>query len=191
MRALLASLACLIPVAVQAEGEPAPSPQPSPQGERENRAAITLESGKSALITCDTKAVVVAEGAPAATKGLLKLRLELAGSEPVPQGRWSIASVGDAHTGSLAFTQRKTCEAGCPLTLPAGGDIQLWAPKPSSIDQIGDRDVLLLAIIKPATGVLRASTFRGKAIEALEEGKCVSHEDHAPGAVSGPAAPDK
>ncbi len=171
MRHLLASLACLIPVAVQAEGEPAPSPQPSPGGEGENRPAFILEPGKPAEIACETKAVVVAEGAPAATKGALALKLERAEGEQKPQGRWSVVSVDAPHKASLAATQQNSCAPGCPLTLGVGGDIQLWAPAPKLLDALKEGEVLLLAVIR-ADATLRASTFKGPQIEALEEGRC-------------------
>ncbi len=167
--------------------------------------ALTLDAGVPLEIACNTKAVVVAVDAAKATSGAIRLSLGLdqpgddakisAEARPAPSaptaGTWRIVSVAGEHKGAFAVTQADTCRDGCPLAVQASGEIQLWAPKPSSIDQMGDTDVLLLAIIKPVTGVLRASTFRGKAIEALEEGTCVSHEDHAPGAAAGPAAPDQ
>lgn len=57
------------------------------------------------------------------------------------------------------------------MTLGVGGDIQLWAPAPKLLDALKEGEVLLLAVIR-ADATLRASTFKGPQIEALEEGRC-------------------
>ena len=101
----------------------------------------------------------------------MTLRLEL--KEPASASAWTPVSAGDAHQGAFATAFKTTCAAGCPMTMPANGYFQLWAPTPKSLDKLGDDDVLLLAVIKPETLSLKASTFRGHAIEALENGTCV------------------
>lgn len=162
----------------------------------QGRDPLTLAPGRPVEIACDTKAVVVATDAAKATSGAVRLTLfvdklpEASFGTPVP-GTWRIVTAAAEHKGAFAVTQAETCRDGCPLSLQASGEIQLWAPKPSSIDQMGENDVLLLAIIKPVNGVLRASTFRGKAIEALEEGSCRLHAESAPGSATGPVAPEK
>ncbi|MEQ1671202.1 MAG: hypothetical protein ABL893_10120, partial [Hyphomicrobium sp.] len=65
------------------------------------------------------------------------------------------------------------CAAGGPRSLSAGGDAQLWAPAPKALDKLAAEEALLLAVIKADTLSLKASSFRGQAIEALESGTCV------------------
>jgi hypothetical protein len=156
-----------------ADAPPAATPPAStaPPPPSASPPAIQLVAGAPVEIACETKAVVVAEGAPNATKGALSLRLELTGEAPQATGKWSVVNVDPVHRGSLAAVNRKVCAAGCPLTLGPNGDIQLWAPAAKSIQALAEGEVLLLAVVR-ADEALRASTFKGQAIEALEEGHC-------------------
>lgn len=132
---------------------------------------LKLQPGKPIELICDTKSVVVATDAADATSGKLTLALE-ADTDGTKSGSWRIVSVDEAHKGSFAGSRRERCAKGCPITIAAGGDIQLWQPEPKSLDKLGDGESLLIAVIKPDGLALRASTFRGKDIEALEGGQC-------------------
>lgn len=168
-RPRLAALALAIAIAVPARAADPPSPPvtaPAPA----DGATITLEPGTAVAIACDTRAVVVADGAPAATRGTIRLALERTAAAAAA-GRWTPASADPGHTGSFAARERAACASGCPLTLAPNGEIQLWAPAAKSLDTVKEGETLLLAIIR-ADRALRASTFRGQSIEALEEGPC-------------------
>lgn len=135
---------------------------------------LKLEGSKPLVVECDTKSVVVATDAAKATSGAIRLKLELAlaTAEKPKTGTWTIVSVDDTHKGAFAVAQRETCAKGCPFTVAANGEPQLWAPEAKTLDKLGESDSLLIAVIKTDSLALRASTFRGKDIEALEEGQC-------------------
>jgi hypothetical protein len=155
-RRLVLALAMLAPATAMAEA-------PAAAG------LLVLEPGKAVEIACEAKAVVVATDAPQATTG--RLRLSLLAGEP-QRGTWRIVSVDAGHAGSLGHREAKSCAAGCPLVLAGGDQIQLWSPAPKALDQLADQEMLLIAVVKTATLDLRATTFNGKQIEALEEGRC-------------------
>lgn len=132
-----------------------------------------LEPAKPVEITCLTKSVVVATDAANATTGTLRLGLLLKDATARPQtGAWRIVEVGAAHIGSLGKREAKTCAEACPLTIAADAHIELWSPAPKGIDQLADKEPLLLAVLKTDSLDLRATTFSGKQIESLEEGHC-------------------
>jgi hypothetical protein len=89
-----------------------------------------------------------------------------------PTGAWRIAFVDGAHAGSLGQREAKTCAESCPLTVAADGNVELWSPAPKGIDKLAEGELLLLGVLKAATLELRATTFNGKQIESLEEGRC-------------------
>ncbi len=155
---LAMALAVLAPAAVHAE-------TPSPG------ASLALAPGKAVEIACEGKAVVVATDAPLATTGSLRLSLV---ADDATRGRWRIVSVDAGHAGSLGHREAKSCAEGCPLMVAGTDQIQLWSPAPKALDQLADKEMLLIAVLKTATLDLRATTFNGKQIEALEEGKCRS-----------------
>jgi hypothetical protein len=130
-----------------------------------------LEPGKAVTLTCQTQSIVVKDDGPAPTKGAITLRLEV--KDPATASTWTPLTADDIHKGAFATAFKTTCASGCPMTVPTNGEPQLWAPAPKSLDKLGDDEVLLLAVIKPETLGLKASTFRGHAIEALENGTCV------------------
>lgn len=133
---------------------------------------LQLTAGTPVMVVCETRAVVVATGAPAATSGTFKVRLESLEGTPVAKGTWTVVEIEQGHKGSFGATQKEPCATGCPLDVAAKGAIQLWAPAQKSLDKLGDGETLLIAVIKPEGAELRASFFRGKEIEALEEGTC-------------------
>ncbi|MCU0953161.1 MAG: hypothetical protein MUC37_00805 [Hyphomicrobium sp.] len=159
---MLVALAAAAPVRAE---DPAP----------EAGTALKLEAARPVEITCQTKSVVVKENAANATTGALKLTLLLkdAASRPA-KGAWRIASVDEKHTGSLGQREAKTCAEGCPLSVAADGNIELWSPAPKAFDKLSGGEMLLLAVIKSKSLDLRATTFSGKEIESLEEGTCRS-----------------
>jgi hypothetical protein len=142
---------------------------------------LSLTPGQPVAVACQTRAVVVAESGAKASSGGFALTLALAkregrGAEDAAQnagaGTWVVRSADANHNGSFALLQREQCRDGCPLTLGRDGAAQLWWPGPKVLDQQGDQDVLVLAVLDGGTLRLKASTFRGKQIEALEEGQC-------------------
>jgi hypothetical protein len=137
------------------------------------RPALLLQLAKPVEITCATKSVVVKTNAANATTGEVKLVLLLKDETAKPAtGAWRIASVGDQHTGSFGRREAKACAEACPLTVAVDGNIELWAPARKGISQLAEGELLFLAVLKSKTLDLRATTFSGKEIEALEEGTC-------------------
>ncbi len=149
-------------------GTAGPERQPAP-------APFKLELNKPIEIVCTTKSVVVATDAAKASNGEIKLSLLLkdAAAKP-PSGSWRIVSADRSHGGSFAapLHHGKSCAEACPLRMAADDQIQLWSPAPKGVDQLADKEILLLAVVKTKTLDLRASTFNGRQIEALEEGTC-------------------
>lgn len=132
---------------------------------------LKLEAGKPLTLTCQTQSIVIKDNGPAPTRGAVTLRLDLASATPA-SGTWTPVTADEAHKGAFAANQKSLCASGCPMTLPANGEPQLWAPQPKSLDKLGADEILLLAVLKPDTLTLKASTFRGQSIEALENGTC-------------------
>lgn len=160
-RVLLAALFLLsVPAALDAAEEAKPA-----------LPRLKLDPGASVEITCDTQAVLVATGSANATSGQIRLRLERT-ADPGQDGQWTPLDDGGAHAASFAVLQAKTCATGCPFTIGKDDDLQLWAPAAKSIDKLGPDELLLLAVIRASSMQLKASTFRGQSIEALESGAC-------------------
>ncbi|MFN3868290.1 MAG: hypothetical protein ACK4MF_04415 [Hyphomicrobiaceae bacterium] len=132
---------------------------------------LMLAPGASLDIACDTKSVLVATDAANASNGALILRLMRAAEPEASKGTWRILSVSDGHKASLGTLQAQACASGCPLAF-GQNDVQLWSPAPKSVQELGPQELLLLAVVKLATLDLKASTFRGQQIEALESGAC-------------------
>lgn len=133
---------------------------------------LKLEPGKSLELDCQTRSIVVAAEAANATSGSARLKLDPAAGDKADKGKWGVVSLDDAHKGGFAARHKDACAKGCPFDLSAKGEVQLWAPEAKAFDKLGENEILSIAIIKPDTLVLRASTFRSKEIEALEEGTC-------------------
>lgn len=141
-------------------------------GDDAAQTSLTLAPGTSIEIVCDTKAVVVATDKANASNGAMRLRLARDAEPGKAGGRWTPLSHDGSHQASLAAMQAKTCADGCPLSLAADGAAQLWAPAAKSLDKLGADELLLLAVVKASTMEIKASTFRGQQIEALESGRC-------------------
>ncbi|MBL8565679.1 MAG: hypothetical protein JNM89_08185 [Hyphomicrobiaceae bacterium] len=162
-RSATVALAIVLSATLSRAAEPPAKPVVSQQ-------ALALAPGVPVQIACATKSVVVATGAANATSGNLMLKLELA-AEGETKGLWSILAVDPNHKGSLATMQAETCANGCPLAL-GEADVQLWAPAPKGVVELGADELLMLAVLKTASLELKVSTFRGQQIEALESGTC-------------------
>lgn len=134
---------------------------------------LKLEAGKPVTLTCQTEAIIIKDNGPPPTKGTVALRLELkdAGSASA-NGTWTPVSTEDAHKGAFAAQQKTACASGCPMTVSASGDAQIWAPAPKSLDKLGADETLLLAVINAGKLDIKASMFRGQSIEGLEKGTC-------------------
>ncbi len=146
---------------------------PPAQGESGEEPAWRLELNKPIEFACQTKAVVVAQDAANATTGTLRLSLVLKeASGSLQRGVWRVIDADPGHAGSLGHRHAQTCVEACPLTMTQDDQLQLWAPAPKSIDQLANGEILLLAVVKTASLDLRATTFSGNEIEALEEGSC-------------------
>jgi len=132
---------------------------------------LKLEPGKALELLCETRGVVVATDAANATSGQTRLRIEPeAGS--AARGTWTIVASEETHKAGIGVTLKETCAKGCPFDVSAKGEAQLWAPGVKALNNLADGEALSIAVIRPEDQSLRASTFRGKDIEALEEGTC-------------------
>lgn len=150
-----------------------PATEPAREAATEPPASLTLQPDKPVQFDCATKSVVVATNAANATTGQLRLSVLLKDPAAKPQkGIWRVVHVEPGHAGSLGQREAKTCAEACPLTVAVDGHIELWSPAPKGIDQLGENERLLLAVIKKDSLALRATTFSGKQIESLEEGHC-------------------
>ena len=164
-----------------AQAQPGAPPQTAPQSQAGDTtspagtpaAPLRLDPGATLEIACQTQAVLVATDAANATSGTIHLRLERT-ADAGQDGRWKPLGDTGSHAASLVTLQAKTCASGCPLMIGNTGDLQLWAPAPKSIDKLAPDELLLLAVLKSETWQLKASTFRGPSIEALESGSCKS-----------------
>lgn len=131
---------------------------------------LKLEVGKTVTLACQSQSIVIRDNGPAPTKGGVTLRLER--NATGDSASWTPLTADDVHKGAFAVAHKSACASGCPLLVSASGELQLWAPTPKSLDKLGADDVLFLAVIKPDGLSLKASTFRGQSIEALENGTC-------------------
>ena len=148
--------------------------QPSHAGDTKPQ-PLQLVANKPVEIVCSTRSVVVATDAANASSGQIRLSLVLKESAAKPAtGAWRIVSVEPAHAGSFATPAHRgnSCAESCPLTMSESGQIQLWSPAPKGLSQLAADEVLLLAVIKPKTLELTATTFLGPNVDALEKGQC-------------------
>ncbi len=146
-------------------------------GEAEAARALELEAGKPIFLSCQTHSTVVAPTA-ASTKGTIRVRLEVKETEGQNLvatdrvGIWSVTSLDQAHTASLASRLKEACANGCALHVASGSSIELWAPKRGPISSVGVGEPLTIAVIDPVSLRIRASTFIDNGIAALEQGEC-------------------
>lgn len=131
-------------------------------------AAIVLAPGVTITLDCSTQSVVVAPTA-ATSNGIV--RLALTPGEGTVAGTWTIVRVADTHSASFARAQETACKAGCELMTGAGGRLELWAPKRAAPGANGGAS-LTLAVLDMASLDLKASTFAGGDLSALETGTC-------------------
>lgn len=178
---------------------PAPA-SPSPQQLTAAAAARTYE--------CETEAFGMDFEPFKRTKGAIRITLDSSLAEsrelaPGPAGpiagRWRVEGPSDTHVASIAKLAAETCAKGCPFTMTAKGEAQLWAPAPNSLDKLAATEHLTVAVLKPAPLSVSISTFRGQDIVALEKGACRSIlgdgvtkvDAAAPTEPATPVAPEK
>ena len=133
-------------------------------------AGLSLDAGKSIVLSCETQSVVVAPEA-ATTKGTIQVRLTAAAGISVG-GTWATAEVASQHTASFAGRHKAVCANGCEFAVVKGTSFELWAPKKAAPAAMGAGEALTVAVIDGETLKLRASTFIDKEIAALEQGTC-------------------
>ena len=157
-----------------ATGSPAPA-TPSPRQLTAAAAERTYE--------CETEAFGMDFEPFKRTKGAIRITLDTTGAQqreaaPGPAGAiagaWRVAGPADTHVASIAKLAAETCAKGCPFTMTAKGEAQLWAPAPNSLDKLAATDQLTIAVLKPEPLSVSISTFRGQDIVALEKGTCRS-----------------
>jgi hypothetical protein len=142
---------------------------------------LALEPGKALVLECETESIHLESEKFKATRGKLRLRLEVPAASAAGQdARWTVVSVADTHGASFAAQHQKACAGGCPLIVAAGAEPQLWAPRRVAPEQLRPDELLTVAAIKPDGLVLRASTFRAKELAALERGECKQAPGESP-----------
>lgn len=153
----------------------APAPASPPQQLTAAAAARTYE--------CETEAFGMDFEPFKRTKGAIRITLDTSIAEPREAtpgpagpiaGRWRVEGPADTHIASIAKLAAETCAKGCPFTMTAKGEAQLWAPAPNSLDKLAATEQLTVAVLKPAPLSVSISTFRGQDIVALEKGACRS-----------------
>lgn len=160
----------------------APQPAPAPVVAAPASPALTATAAARAY-ECETEAFGMDFEPFKRTKGTIRITLDTSTAEPheaVPgpagpiAGRWRVEGAADTHVASIVKLLAETCASGCPFTMTGKGEAQLWAPAPNSLDKLGAKDQLTVAVLKPAPLSVSISTFRGQDIVALEKGACRS-----------------
>jgi hypothetical protein len=154
--------------------------------------ALTV-AGATTAYTCDTEAFGMDFTPFKKTDGMIRLALSAKsdGAPAVegpnaPAGSWTVALAGQdsktagSHVASIATLVAQTCANGCPYTLSPKGEAMLWAPEPKSLDKLGDKETLTIAVLKSEPLSVSVSTFRGRDIVALEKGPCRKAELPSP-----------
>lgn len=186
--------------------QPTPSPPASTPPSGSPSAAPQPLTAVAAVRTyeCETEAFGMDFEPFKRTKGAIRISLDTTAAEPreatpgpagLVAGHWRVEGPGDTHAASIVKLLAEACAKGCPFTMTAKGAAQLWAPAPNSLDKLGAKDQLTIAVMKPDPLSVSISTFRGQDIVALEKGACRSVSgdgaktaDPAPPSVPAPAA---
>ena len=150
-------------------------------------------AGATTAYTCDTEAFGMDFTPFKKTDGTIRLALTVKsdGAPAVegpnaPAGSWTVvlaeqdSKQAGSHVASIATLVAQTCANGCPFTLSPKGEAMLWAPEPKSLDKLGDKETLTIAVLKPEPLSVSISTFRGRDIVALEKGPCRKAELPSP-----------
>lgn len=127
-------------------------------------------------LTCKTEAFGVATAPPIQSKGEVVLELKLT-DQTAGTGEWRVLSFSPEHKEAFAsqLQQTKMCKSGCLLRQAPSDQnnfLELWAPKPMTVDKLGKKDRLTIIVIEKKTLSLKASMFEGPAPLGFEEGKC-------------------
>lgn len=143
-------------------------------------------------LTCETSAVVLDANPFEASQGQIALKI-LEKTEGDAAGTWSVANVAADHGSSFAVAAKTNCTEGCPVTRGKDGAWQLWSPEPMGLTQIPEGTTLVIVSLDPQSLELKASSFRGKELAALERGPCTKDGEAAkppPQAADDKAATD-
>lgn len=129
--------------------------------------------GQIAEFDCETQATQVAPEAKVSA-GSFRIRLlRPADLSEATAGTWTPVAHAPAHGATLALRHREICAAGCPLHVPGNGTgLELWAPRRTSLDKVGQGEALTIAVVDGTSMAIRASTFIDNAIASLEQGQC-------------------
>lgn len=145
-----------------------------------------LPAGQVVRIRCDTTALFMGGDAFNSSKGeiTVRLRFDAVAKAGAPRdGKWFVDSVAADHARSFAALSQPLCEAGCVARLvseeqPAEGQkqprrqLELWAPGPLSIKELGEDGRLVLAAFKIPSLDLKVSMFEGRQPLGFEQGTC-------------------
>lgn len=159
----------------------------------DDKPSALTAAGATTAYTCDTEAFGMDFTPFKKTDGMIRLALTAKsdGAPAVegpnaPAGSWTVALAGQdsrpagRHVASIATLVAQTCANGCPYTLSPKGEAMLWAPEPKSLDKLGDKETLTIAVLKSEPLSVSVSTFRGRDIVALEKGPCRKAELPSP-----------
>mgnify|MGYP001816789602 CR=1 FL=1 len=133
--------------------------------------------GMRLKLSCQTDGLGIGHAPPKSSKGLVGLKVDIGDNEGEP-GQWSITSYDTKHSESFSTHLKKNglCSDGCPLRLTTKNGIELWAPKPLSIDKLNKNDLLVIITLNDKTLELKSSTFQGTGDGAqplvFEKGTC-------------------
>ncbi len=136
--------------------------------------------GATTAYDCDTEAFGMDFTPFKKTDGTIRLSLEAnivdaaqSAQPTAPAGTWQVSGpADDRHVASIAKLVGASCSKGCPFTLSPKGEAMLWAPQPKSLEKLGEKETLTIAVIKPDPLSVSISTFRGRDVVALEKGAC-------------------
>jgi hypothetical protein len=156
---------------------PATDANKSAGGQAPAGATLAVTPGMRLKLSCQTDGLGIGHAPPKSSKGLVGLDVEIGDDDGKP-GQWRITSYDTKHSESFAAYLKKNglCSDGCPLRLTTKNGIELWAPKPLSIDKLNKNDLLVIITLNEKTLELKSSTFQGTGDGAqplvFEKGTC-------------------
>lgn len=179
--AVMVAVACAVAAGHGAAQEAGSSRKSGPDAAGDVPVGALVHPGAVVAYECDTEAFGMDFTPFKKTEGTIRLTLRAVAAEQEtgagphsPAGTWQVSGPdGDAHVASIARLVGQICQKdGCPFTLSAKGEAMLWQPAPKSLDKLGEKETLTIAVLKPAPLSISISTFRGRDIVALEKGAC-------------------
>jgi len=181
-----------------ATAEKKPSADTAKAGESKAMALLDLAEGQEVVLSCDTTSIWLNTSPFKQSNGKIALKVRYTGqTEDYRTGQWTVESVEEGHEHSSLIRLREICKDGCfmrtgrpdpnaPPPKPGAdgqppfptaaqrvkGQLELWAPNPMGLDELGDdEDLTLIAVQLPALNV-KASMFRGRTPMGFEQGLC-------------------